>query len=331
MFGKIISVENLLLAWREFSLGKRTKTDVRLFERNLMDNILQLHIELANKSYRHGPYVDFRVWDPKPRHIHKALVRDRLVHHAVHRILYPFFDEKFISDSFSCRIGKGVHAAGLRFRYFTDVVSRKNTCTCWVLKCDIKKFFASIHQEKLHRIMQGHISDENTLWLLTEIIESFHMEPGRGLPLGNLTSQLFANIYMNELDQYIKHALGVKHYIRYADDFVFVGDSHEVLRSILPEIELFLLEQLGLRMHPRKIIQKTLVSGIDFLGWIYFPNHKVMRSATRRRALRRTATSPTEQTLNSYLCLMQHGNAFGVSNELRNIQFLYGSSFSDRE
>ena len=148
-FEEIISVENLLSAWQEFIKGKRNKPDVQIFSLNLMDNILQLHQDLASKTYKHGDYYAFYINDPKPRHIHKATVRDRLLHHAIYRILYPFFDRTFISDSYSCRINKGTHKAINRFRSFGYQVSQNNTKTCWVLKCDIRKFFASIDQTVL--------------------------------------------------------------------------------------------------------------------------------------------------------------------------------------
>src|SRR5579863_5272254 len=143
-FEKIVVTENLLEAWREFLPGKRKKRDVQEFGMRLIDNILSLQAELVTGTYRHGGYEAFNISDPKPRNIHKASVRDRLLHHAIYRQLYPFFDRTFIADSFSCRIGKGTHAAINRFREFHRIVSKNGTRQCWVLKCDIRKFFASI-------------------------------------------------------------------------------------------------------------------------------------------------------------------------------------------
>lgn len=329
MFEEIISLDNLLSAWQEFVRGKRGKTDIQQFERELMDNILQLQAELASLRWRHGSYHGFRICDPKPRHIHKASVRDRLVHHAIHRVLYPFFDRKFISDSFSCRVAKGVHAAGERFRHFSDQVGKNNTRTTWVLKCDIRKFFASISHRVLTAILERDIPDTNALWLLGEVIDSFKASPGRGLPLGNLTSQLMANIYLNELDQFVKHSLRFRHYIRYADDFVFLGHDREPLIALLPDIEEFLKKQLSLQLHPDKIVLKTLASGVDFLGWTYFPTHKVVRTVTRRRMMRRIARNPVRQTIDSYLGLLAHGDAFGLRSGVRNNYVLYLDSFAD--
>ncbi len=191
MFNNIISVENLLAAWEEFVSGKRGKRDVQEFSLRLMDNIFLLHSDLASRTYMHGGYVAFNISDPKPRNIHKAMVRDRLLHHAVYRILYPFFDRTFVSDSFSCRLGKGTHKALNRFRTFADQASRNHTRTCWVLKCDIRKFFANIDHDILKHILAGYIPDKDILWLLGRVIDSFYStRPSIGLPLGNLTSQL---------------------------------------------------------------------------------------------------------------------------------------------
>lgn len=152
-YDDIISVENLLETWKEFLRGKRNKKDVQEFQLNLMDNILALHWDLKNKLYKHGPYHAFNISDPKPRNIHKATVRDRLLHHAIYRILYPYFDKKFIHDSYSCRLNKGTHKALNRFNYFACKVSKNNTKQCFILKCDIKKFFASINHEVLINIL----------------------------------------------------------------------------------------------------------------------------------------------------------------------------------
>ena len=191
------------------------------FEVNLMENLIELHSRLANFRYRHESYQAFTISDPKTRKIHKATVIDRVLHRAVYRKLYPIFDPTFIIDSFSCRKGKGTHKALDRFRAVAWAVSHNHRRTIWVLKCDIRKFFASIDHVTLIHILDQRLDDKLVVNLLSTVVESFHVEPGKGLPLGNLTSQLFANIYMNEFDQFVKHGLRFKHYIRYADDFVF--------------------------------------------------------------------------------------------------------------
>jgi|SRR3989344_3629701 len=321
-FEEIVSLENLLEAWKEFLKGKRNKPDVQEFVFNLFDNILQLHQELANKSYEHENYYRFNISDPKPRVIHKASVRDRLLHHAIHRILYPFFAKTFISDSFSCQIGKGMHKAINRFRSLAYQVSKNNTKTCWVLKCDIKKFFNSIDHEILLKILEFCIPDKNIIWLLERIIGSFSVIDGKGLPLGNLTSQLLSNIYMNEFDQFVKHRLKIKDYIRYADDFVLLSREKASLINLIPEIQQFLENKLGLSLHPDKVFIKTLASGVDFLGWAHFPDHRVLRTTTKRRMLKRIAESPIPETLQSYMGLLKHGNTNKLRAEILHSQKL---------
>lgn len=291
--------------------GKRKKADVQLFQFYLLDNILALHQDLANKTYVHGGYHAFNISDPKPRNIHKATVRDRLLHHAIHRTLYPFFDPMFIADSYSCRVGKGTHKAIKRFRDFAHKVSQNNTRACWVLKCDIKKFFASIDQDILLALLERYIPDPNTMWLLERVVWSFEStSPRRGLPLGNLTSQLLVNIYMNEFDHFVKHELKQKFYIRYADDFVFMYHDKRALNELLRKVEKFLASRLHLSLHPDKVNICTHASGVDFLGWVHFPDHRVLRTTTKKRMFKNLgAKNGKPETVQSYLGMLRHGNA----------------------
>jgi len=306
-FEDIIGVDNLLEAWREFVKGKRAKPDVQAFSLRLMDNILALHHDLAHYTYRHGAYQAFRIADPKPRCIHKASVRDRLLHHAVYRKLYPFFDHTFIADSFSCRIGKGTHKALNRFRSLAYKASKNHTKTCWVLKCDIKQFFASIDHDILINTLRQYITADDILWLLSEIITSFSSTVGKGLPLGNVTSQLFANVYMSEFDQFVKHRLKARYYIRYTDDFVLLSADREWITKQEAPIKAFLQNQLRLSLH-RNTTLKTLASGVDFLGWVHFPDHRVLRQITKRRMLQKINACPHADVMNSYIGLLRHGN-----------------------
>lgn len=311
-FEDIVSVDNLLEAWKEFIRGKKNKLDVQEFSLHLMDNILSLNADLVNHTYKHGGYQAFNISDPKPRNIHKASVRDRLLHHAIYRILYPFFDKTFIADSFSCRLNKGTHKAINRFRQFAHIVSKNNTKTCWILKCDIKKFFANIDHNVLLSILKKHIPDKNILRLLEEIIGSFSIKPGIGLPLGNLTSQLFVNIYMNEFDQFVKHNLKTKYYIRYADDFVVFSGNRNHLENLIPLLRDFLREKLKLELHSDKVFIKTLNSGMDFLGWVNFNDHRVLRTATKRRMMNKLINTKSNKILQSYLGLLFHGNTHKI-------------------
>ncbi|MDO8486433.1 MAG: reverse transcriptase domain-containing protein [Candidatus Staskawiczbacteria bacterium] len=320
-FENIISIDNLLLAWQEFVLGKRNKKDVQEFQLHLMDNILSLYRDLINENYRHGEYEEFSIYDPKSRIIHKATVRDRILHHAVYRILYLFFDKTFISDSFSCRINKGTHKAMNRFREFNHIVSNNNTKTCWVLKCDIKKFFASIDQNILIKILYERIPDKKIVNLLKEIISSFNSSRvGTGLPLGNLTSQLFSNVYMNEFDQFVKHKLKIKYYIRYADDFIILSESKEYLKNLTLIIKELLQSKLKLTLHPDKIYIKTLSSGVDFLGWVHFFNHRVLRETTKNRMLKKLKENKSFKTFISYLGILSHGNTDKITRKIINLR-----------
>ncbi len=325
----IISIENFLAAWKEFVKGKRKKKDVQEFQYRLMNNVLALHRDLATKMYKHGEYQHFKINDPKPRDINKATVRDRLLHHAIYRKLYPFFDRTFIADSYSCRKGKGTHRAMNRFRDFAYRVSKNHTRTCWVLKCDIRKFFASIDQKILLDIVADYVPDKNILGLIAEVVGSFNCpqlftavdnrgKSKKGLPLGNLTSQLLVNIYMNEFDQFVKHKLKVKYYIRYADDFVVLSHDRAQLVEMERYIAPFLKERLLLELHPNKVFIKTLASGVDFLGWVHFPDHRVLRTVTKRRMARRTAGLAEESPIvQSYLGLTSYGNTEKVRHEVR--------------
>jgi len=300
----------LLAAWQEFLPGKRRRLDVQIFGASLMDNIFSLHDDLLYHNYRHGGYAAFNISDPKPRHIHKASVRDRLLHHAIYRILYPFFDRTFSADSYSCRLGKGTHKALNQFRNYFLKVSRNNTRNCWVLKGDIRKFFASIDHNVLMETLKEYISDEGIIWLLGQVIASFPAKiPNKGLPLGNLTSQLFANVYLNKFDQFIKHRIKARYYIRYADDFVILSEDKEWLRKQISPIQNFLSYNLRLELHPDKLFFKTFSSGVDFLGWIHFPDHRVLRRASKRRMLKNLRENKKEGSLPSYLGLLSHGNA----------------------
>jgi RNA-directed DNA polymerase len=299
------------------------------------------------------------VTDPKPRTIHKASVRDRLLHHAVYRILYPFFERTFIADSYSCQIGKGTHKALNRFCQFAYRASKNNTRTCYVLKGDIRKFFASINQEVLLNLLREYIPDKNIIWLLEKIITSFSSRgKGIGLPLGSLTSQLFVNIYMNRFDQFVKHNLfkrchsresgkpedklevnswipagagmtgqGIK-YIRYADDFVIFSHNRKWLEFYIPAIKSFLSRELKLELHPDKLFIKTIATGVDFLGMVNFSDHRILRTKTKRRMLKKISAGRErlkndliseeyfESTLNSYLGMLKHCQGYKLKQQI---------------
>ncbi len=340
----MVSFENIFHAWESFSIGKTKNSDVTEFKLHLMDNLYQLHNDLKNKTYTHGSYSHFIITDPKKRDIHKSSVRDRILHHMLYDAMCSYFDTKFVHDSYSCRIGKGTHRALQQFQNYFRKVSRNDTRTCWVLKCDIRKFFASIDHKILKQILRSHIDDGDTIGLLENIIDSFYTsavipasEPESrvltlnsgswiksrmttteiqnshnttGLPLGNLTSQLLVNIYMNKFDQFVKHQLKQKYYIRYADDFVFLADNKNELEKLLTSVRKFLWESLRLELHPDKVFIKTVASGVDFLGWAHFMDHRVLRTATKRRMIRNLKDNPKVESIASYKGMLSYGNAW---------------------
>ena len=304
-------MENILATWDRFVRGKRNKKDVMIFQAELADNMAMLYLELKEKTYKHGNYFAFNISDPKPRNIHKAAVRDRVLHHLIYKELYWYFHDRFIFDSYSCRKYKGTHKAWEHFQEFAGRVSKNNTRTCYVLKCDIKKFFASIDHAILGEILKRHIKDSDILWLINQVVKSFHTtREGVGLPLGNLTSQLFVNIYMHEFDMFMKQELREKYYIRYADDFVILSNNKKHLETILPLMEKFLNEKLKLSLHEHKVYIKTYATGVDFLGWIHFPNHRQIRTSTKKKILKKMKWYPKPETVNSYRGLLHHGNTY---------------------
>jgi retron-type reverse transcriptase len=313
LFERICSLENLFLAWSLFSLGKHTKSDVMAFEYQLEDNLFILRDQLVSGSYRHDPYRPFTIYDPKRRNIHKATVKDRIIHQALVNVIEPFFEKRFIFDSFSCRVEKGTHAAVKRLRRFLSQTSKNDTRTVYALKCDVRRFFASVDHGILLALIERVIKDEPTLGLIKGIIKSFSMDLQSGLPLGNLTSQLFANVYLNELDRFVKFDLREKYYIRYCDDFVILTPSRSKALNLANKINSFLKTQLCMEMHPKKTTIRTWEQGIDLLGYVLMPNATVLRTKTVKRILKRV----THQNLPSYTGLCKHADAYELERLLR--------------
>ena len=314
LFSEIVSLSNLLLAWERFRKGKRKRFDVMIFEQQLEDNLFEIRDELVADSYRHSPYEPFTIHDPKQRTIHKALVRDRVVHQAIVNVIEPIFETRFIHDSYSCRVGKGTHAAVARLRTMLRSASKNDSRTVYALKCDIRKFFATVNHDILLRLLETRIQDTKTLSLIELVINSFEATPGIGIPLGNLTSQLFANVYLHELDWQIKQKLNIRHYVRYCDDFVILVPSKSAGLALAGKIDQFLHDELRLRLHPNKVHIRTWTQGIDFLGYVLLPNVTILRPSTARRAMR----SVSPENIESYLGLCSHAAAFEIESVLRN-------------
>ncbi len=336
LFTKIVSAESIFNAWWLFKRGKGKRKDVKEFECHLEKNIFNLHRELLSKTYQHSEYSSFFIQDPKVRHIRKACVKDRLVHQIIYTALTEIFEPKFIHHLYSSRLGKGTHKGIEAQKTMLLKVSKNNHRPCWALKCDIKKFYNSVDHKILLSLIARTVKDNNLNWLITEVVQSFHFEgtQGKGLPIGNLTSQVFTNIYLNEFDQFIKHKLHQKYYLRFADDFLTLSPNKSELEALLPLMQKFLADNLELTLHPKKLILKPFSQGIDFLGYVTLPNHRVLRTKTKQRMKRKLSKRIREyfsgeidnysmnQSLQSYLGVLSHANAYKLQQEIRNQYFI---------
>jgi len=299
LYPGIYAFQNLLTAFYHARSGKRKKTDVAQFEFNLEKNVIKLSEELKNKIYRPGKYKNFYVNDQKRRLITAAPFRDRVIHHALLQIIEPIFERMFIYDSYGCRVNKGQHRACDRYQQF----ARNNK---YVLRCDIQKFYPSVDHKILLKIIKRWIKDKDVLWLIEVILESGKdvlndeyiltyfpddnlftpLERNRGLPIGNLTSQFFGNIYLNSLDHFIKEELCCRYYLRYMDDFALFEDSKSKLWQYKKKIVYFLYT-LRLTLNPKKQFVFPSNIGLDFLGYRIFLTHRLVRKTTIYRYSKR--------------------------------------------
>ena len=295
LYSKIISLDNLYLAYKKASKNKSKKYYVLGFEREINYNIEKLHNELQALTYKPKPLKTFILRDPKTRVISKSDFRDRIVHHALVQVIEPIFDPTFIYDSYANRIGKGVIKATARFDEFKRKVSSNgkilpnnfndnNYIEGYCLKADIKHYFDTVDNTILLEIINRKIKDKDVIWLIKQIINNYNGKiEGKGMPLGNLTSQFFANIYLNELDYFVKHQLKVKYYIRYVDDFIIINRNKEKLVILGQEIKKFLKKTLKLEIHPEKYKLINLSRGVDFLGFKNFYFFKLPRKRNIRK------------------------------------------------
>lgn len=230
LFEKLISYKNLYLAYKNAKKSKPNKKQVLDFGLNLEKNLFSIQADLVNNKYNVSDYLMFKIYEPKERIITAPTFRDVVIQHAIMNIIEPIFDKTFICDSFSCRKNKGIHKGLFRIKK----VIQSNNHPKYYLKCDIKKYFPSINKEILKKMISKKIKDKKLLQVLYQIVDSYHSVYGnyKGIPIGNLTSQLFANIYLNSLDQFVKHSLKVKYYYRYVDDFILFSNSKKELNFL---------------------------------------------------------------------------------------------------
>lgn len=295
LYHELISPENLHRAYHKARKGKTTTPAVLKFEEHLQLNLATLYRELKTKTYRPRPLKTFILRDPKTRKICVSDFRDRVVHHALVNILQPIFETRFIHDSYASRKGKGTTTALKRFETFLRRFSKNGTQKTgtnanhikgFTLKADIKHYFETVNHQTLINIIAKHVKDNNVLWLVRIILDHHHTKNGKGMPLGNWTSQFFANVYLNELDQYVKQILKIKYYLRYVDDFIIIHRHKHILEQYQAQIQQF-LTTIKLDLHPTKTKIAPLCRGTSLLGFRIFYHYKIPRQRNIRKAWKR--------------------------------------------
>ena len=285
LYPLIYAFNNLYLAYVKARRGKRYKPEVLQFSANLERELIALYRELVNYSYRTGEYRRFTIYEPKKREVAALPFRDRVVHHALCNVVEPIFERGFIYDSYACRVGKGTHAAVDRLTEFLRRAYRQ-WGGCYVLKADVAGYFPSVDHGVLMDIIRRKIACPETLALIGEILDSWNGDIGCGIPIGNLTSQLFANVYLNELDQFVKHGLRARYYVRYMDDVVVLAADKATLWGWQRKIEQFLDEALRLHLN-RKTDIFPEGRGVNFVGYRTWRTHRLLRKRSVR-GIRRT-------------------------------------------
>lgn len=338
LFEKIVDFENFITAAKNTQKGKRLRASTSRFNFFLERELLKLQSELQDQAYRPGKYRQFYVYEPKSRLISAAPYRDRVVHHAFCNVIEPIFDSRFIYHSYACRKGKGTHQALDCCQEFLH----KNK---YVLKCDIRQYFASINHGILLKMLSARIKDKKVLWLAELIIRSADglkanlndkkevVIKGTGLPIGNLTSQFFANLYLNELDYFVKFNLRMKYYLRYMDDFLIFDNDKKFLHNIKEEIRCFLEKNLKLHFHPEKSKVFPVKSGVTFCGFRIFEDYRKLKKSNVRMFIGRMKHQQElfkqgrirfkdiSSSLRCWIAHASHGNSYGLRKKMFRIIF----------
>lgn len=291
LYPKIYDFDNLYAAYKKARKGKRDRPEVQRFERDLEGNLIQIQNELIWGTYETGRYRNFKVFEPKERLVAALPFKDRVVQHALVSIIEPIWEARFIDDSYACRPGRGTHRGADKAESYLRIVKRNRGNAC-VLKADIAKYFYSIDHAILKVLIRKRIGCKRTLVLFDSIIDST-MRVGTGLPvglpIGNLTSQLCANIYLHELDEFVKYQLRERYYVRYMDDFVIIHHDKEHLHRTREIIEDFLWGSLRLKTNAKtQVFPIAIVRGrpLDFLGYRIWTTHRKIRKSSIRRITR---------------------------------------------
>lgn len=333
LWPKIITFENLYQAHCKAQQGKRYRSSVLAFNHNLGSNLLQLQRDLASQTYQPGDYRTFLIQEPKIRMISAAPYRDRVVHHALCTWIAPILEKTLIHDTYANRVGFGSHRALKRFTQFCR-------SSQYILQCDIVKYFPSIDHQILKEQIRRKIKCSQTLWLIDLFIDNSNpqdpvlhhfagdmlltpLERRRGLPIGNLTSQMFANFYLSGFDHFVKEKLGFKKYLRYVDDFALCADDPDLLHSARLQIELY-LAMLRLKIHPIKSQLAATHRGANFVGYRVLPHHIRVRRQNlhqaRKRLRRQLRTGSNLQALqtsiHSWFAHLSHANSYQLQQQI---------------
>lgn len=308
IYRNVCSIDNLLHADVQARKGKATQQSVRDHDSHRGCNILTLHEQLISKTYRTSPYTTFIIHDPKVREIFRLpYYPDRIVHHAIMNEMEQIFVSVFTADTYSCIKGRGIHGAANAVK--SALKDSANTQYC--LKLDIKKFYPSIDHDILKVLLRRKIKDNDLLWLLDEIIDS-----APGLPIGNYLSQYLANYYLAFFDHWIKEVKGVKYYFRYADDIVILSPNKPELHQILADIRQYLHDELRLSVKGNYQVFPVAKRGIDFVGYVFYHTHTLMRKGIKKSFARMVASRKNEKSISSYKGWAKHCNSYNLVKKL---------------
>lgn len=328
------SFQKLVAAYFDCRRTKRNTASALAFEADLERNLARLHDEIDDGSYRPGPSICFVVTRPKPREVWAADFRDRIVHHLLYNAIGPRFEAAFSADSCACIPGRGTLYAAQRLEYKVRSLTQNWSRPAWYLKCDLANFFVTIDKWIVRELLALRVPDPWWLSLAERILfhdprqdvdirggrlflipphKSLFNQPAHlGLPIGNLSSQFFANVYLDALDQHVKHELRCRHYIRYVDDFLLLHESPQQLNAWLDDIRAFLRARLGVSLNPSKTILQPIARGIDFVGQVLRPWRRTLRRRTFNDALTRLRAvdqSDVRTSANSYFGLLRQATA----------------------
>lgn len=338
IYKEICSYENLNRAYLNARKGKRFRDEVLHFSFNVEENLMEIREELINHTYTVGKYREFFVWEPKKRLVMALPFKDRVIQWAIYQLVNPIFDKGYIFDSYGCRENKGTLKAVQRLHYWLKLVGKKES-KYYYLKLDMSKYFYRIDHQVLINLLKTKIADRELLRLLENIINydevAFGLKlngnvdnpedrlKGKGMPIGNLTSQMFANLYLNELDQYCKRKLGIKYYVRYMDDVIILANDKKKLHEYKSLIEEFIGTKLNLNLNNKTAI-RPITLGVEFVGYKVFPTHLKVRKSTSLKMKRRLkyvkkqyerdnmTLDKVNATVQSYMGILKHCNSYSL-------------------